>query len=149
MRYSTWFFPSSSFHSKSCIQQMMITSCFFFYSPSRATGGLWTDSARYCKGGRRRQPPTRLYIQWKEERFFRYPSAEIYTVKALFWSHYLRPRKCTVCVFIPADDASRILLAAISWQANLTGWQSADEINSTRHFSTDEPLLYKRKIKKK
>lgn len=30
MTYSTWFFPSSSFHSKSCIQQMMITSCFFF-----------------------------------------------------------------------------------------------------------------------
>lgn len=41
---------------------------------------------------------------------------------------------------LPVDEASRRLLA-VSWQANLTGWQSVVEVNSTRHFSTEEPLL--------
>lgn len=46
-------------------------------------------------------------------------------------------------VVVPAEEASRRLLA-VSWQANLTGWQSVVEVNSTRHFSTEEPLLSER-----
>jgi len=105
---------------------MEVAFFFFLHSTSRATGGLWTDSARYCKGGRRRQPPTRLYLQWKEERFFRYPSAEIYTVRALFWSHYLRPRKCTMCVYTCRrcieDIASGHQLTSQFDRMTISGW---------------------------
>ena len=49
---------------------------------------------------------------------------------------------------LPVDEASTRLLA-VSWQANLTGWQSVVEVNSTRHFSTEEPLLNKNEKRNK